>query len=202
MWTPPEGSFSVEPLPAPKPSPWVLMPTAAVPSSVEPAWRSDEGLKKQFGIELAKHETAFDAALEVFPNDTGAALWASFHWLSDPVVVAAKDTYAQNIELSEKLLDKSQFAAKMLKLADERDPSGRFYILEGKDRLAAYKLFAEVQGFIGKLSIDASTNHFTNNELKLTLVKAVQKETVEIIQEEPDLEPTVLPHNLKLVNSR
>lgn len=202
MWTPPEGSFSVEPLPSAKPSPWVLMPTADVPKTVEPAWRSDEGLKKQFGIELAKHPKPFDAALKVFGADTNAALWASFNWLHDPLVVASRDTYAQNIELSEKLLDKDQLAARLLKFADERDPTGRFYICEAKDRLAALKLYAEVQGFTGKLSIDASTNNFTNNELKLVLVPAPEKETKVIEAEPEELSAPILPLNLKLVNSR
>lgn len=199
-WECPQGSFSVEPL---KPSPWVAMPTAEAPSPVEPAWRSDQGLKRQFGIELAKNAKPFEAALAVFPKETNNAVWVSWNWLNDPLVVASRDSYAQNVELNENILDKDQLAARLLKFAEEKDPSGRFYICEAKDRLAALKLYAEVQGFIGKLSIDASTNDFTNNELKLTLVKAVQKETVEIIEDEADLEPTVLPLNLKLVaNSR
>jgi hypothetical protein len=195
MWQPPEGSFSVQPIGF---KPWSTPDV----KPIEPAWRSDEGLKRAFGIELVKHPKPFDAALEVFPTDTNAALWVSFNWLNDPLVVASKDTYAQNIDVKSNLLDKEQLSVKLLKLAEEKDPSGRFYICEAKDRLAAYKLYAEVAGYIGKIAIDASTNHFVNNELKLTLVKAVQKETVEIIEAEPDLEPTVLPLNLKLVNSR
>ena len=197
---PPSGSFTVAPIAAFQP--WAK-PDIEPAKAPEPAWRADEGLKKLFGIALAKHEKPFSAALDVFPDDTNAALWASYHWVNDPVVVASKDAYAQNIELSEKLLDKEQLAAKLIKFAEEKDASGRFYICEAKDRLAAYKLFAEIQGFIGKIAIDASTNNFTNNELKITLVKPEiqEKITAKVIEAEPDLEDA-LPINLKLVNSR
>lgn len=197
-WEPPQGSFTVQPHTG-----FVPWPKAAQEPAkpIVPAWHNDEELKRRFGIELAKHKP-FEAGLAVFGEDTNSALWASWNWLADPLVVATKDAYAQNIELNEKLLDKEQFAAKMLQLADEKDPSGRFYILEGKDRLAAYKLFAEVQGFIGKLSIDASTNNITNNELKIILVKAEKIEQVAptVIEQEP--EKVALPLNLKLVGSR
>ncbi len=195
MTWPPTGSFTVEP---PKPAfiPW---PKSA--AQIEPAWRSDEELKRAFGIALAKHPKPFEAALTVFPNDANAALWASHHWLHDPLVVAARDTYAQNIELSSKTLDKDQLAARLLQFAEEKDVSGRFYICEAKDRLAAFKLYAEVQGFIGKI-IDASTNNFTNNELKLVLIPAPEKETKVIEVEQEEVSAPVLPLNLKLVNSR
>lgn len=199
-WEPPSGSFVVEPL-KPAFKPWPKQ--EPMPDKPEPAWRSDENLKRLFGIALAKSpRNAFEAALEVFPTETNHALWASWNWLADPLVVATKDAYAQNIELNEKLLDKSQLSARLLKFAEEKDPTGRFYILEGKDRLAAFKLYAEVQGFIGKIAIDASTNNFTNNELKITLVKPQKIEEVvtTVIEQEP--EAVTLPVNLKLVNSR
>lgn len=197
-WEIPSGSFSVEPLKLGF-QPWPKQEDSK--PVIEPAWRSDENLKRQFGVALAKSpKNAFDAALNVFGADTNAALWASFNWLHDPLVVASRDTYAQNIELSEKLLDKDAFAAKMLKMADERDPTGRFFLLEGKDRIAILKLYAEVQGFTGKLSIDASTNNFTNNELKLVLVPAPEKETKVIEAEPEELSAPILPLNLKLVS--
>ena len=198
-WQPPSGSFTAAPIAAFQP--WAKPAIEPEKQPVEPAWRSDEGLKKLFGIALAKHEKPFEAALEVFPDDTNRALWASWNWLNDPLVVASKDAYAQNIELNEKLLDKDALAARLLKFAEEKDASGRFYICEAKDRLAAYKLFAEVQGFIGKVNIDASTNHFTNNELKLVLVKPQQQEKItKIIEPETEIDNS-LPVNLKLVNS-
>ncbi len=194
MWTIPEGSFSVEPL-KPAFQPWPKQET--VPE-VEPAWRSDDALKRAFGIALAKLDRPFDAGLEAL-GDANRALWASNYWVNDPLVVATKAANAQNVET---LLDKDQLSAKLLKFAEERDPTGRFYICEAKDRLAALKLYAEIQGYTGKLSIDASTNNFTNNELKLVLVPAPEKE-IKVIEAEPEeISAPVLPLNLKLVNSR
>jgi len=197
MTWPPVGSFEVKPIGF---QPWAK-PMGELPKPIEPAYRSDEGLKRLFGVEWAKNPKPFEAALIVFGEDTNAATWISWNWLTDPIVLAAKDAYTQNTELNEKLLDKHQLAARLLQFADEKDVSGRFYLLEGKDRLAALKLYAEVQGFIGKLSIDASTNNFTNNELKLTLVKAQTKiEEETIIEQEPEID-NVLPVNIKLVSS-
>ncbi len=196
---PPVGSFTIAP---PGFQPWAK-PIQDAPKPIEPAYRSDEGLKRLFGCEWAKNPKPFEAALVVFGEDTNAALWASWNWLTDPIVLAAKDAYAQNTELNEKLLDKDQLSARLLQFAEEKDVSGRFYVLEGKDRLAALKLYSEIQGFIGKAADVSISNNFTNNELKLTLVRAqaeIQKET--IIEQEPEID-TVLPINLKLVsNSR
>lgn len=196
-WERPTGVFKIEPI---KPSPWSIMPVSEPPKQ-DIAYRTDEGLKRLFGIELAKNSKAFEAALVLFPDDTSKALWVSWNWLTDPLVVASKDAYAQNVELNEKLLDKDALAAKLLTFADEKDATGRFYICEAKDRLAALKLYAEVQGFVGKVNIDASTNNFTNNELKLVLVKAEKQTTLTKTIELEEILPTELPSNLKLVSS-
>ncbi len=197
---PPVGSFEVKTIGF---QPWAKpMGELSKLNEPEPAYRSDQGLKRLFGIEWAKNLKPFEAALVVFGDNTNAALWVSWNWITDPVVIAAKDAYNQNTELNEKLLDKDQLAARLLKFAEEKDVSGRFYVLEGKDRLAAYKLFAEIQGFIGKFSIDASTNSFTNNELKITLVKPdtiIKKET-KIIEQEAEIENN-FPIDIKLVSS-
>jgi hypothetical protein len=187
MWQPPTGSFIVD---------------RPVEASFALAYRTDESLKKLFGAALQRYSKPFEAALEVFPSDTNAALWVSWNWLTDPVVIEAKASAGQNTELNDKLLDKAALALRLLEFAEEKDPTGRFYICEAKDRLAAYKLFAEVQGFIGKIAIDASTNNITNNELKITLVKA-NKEKLEVSVQEPELEiDNELPANLKLVSAK
>lgn len=195
MWTPPEGSFTVQPIGF---KPWSTPDV----KPVEPAWRSDDTLKRAFGIALAKLKKPFDAGLDVFPNDTGQALWASVNWAHDPLVLASRDIYLDTVGISNNLLSKEQLAAKLLAFAEEKDVSGRFYICEAKDRLAALKLYSEVQGFTGpKVNVDLSSN-FTNNELKLVLVSAPQQETKVIEAEAEEVSAPVLPHNLKLVNSR
>lgn len=162
-------------------------------------WQNDEARKKLYGIELAKHSNAFQAACELF-EDTSQALWASHNWINDPIVIASKDAHKSSND--EDLLDKDALARKLLRFADERDHTGKFYIVEAKDRLAALKLYAEVQGFIGKIDINASTNTFTNNVMSIRLVKPEPQQDNKII--EHDSEPVMensLP-KIKLVSAR
>jgi hypothetical protein len=166
-------------------------------------WVNDENKKKEFGIELAKQENPFNAACEIFKDDTGAALWISKHWLIDPVVIAARDLYLEAKAAETNLLDKHQLAARLLKFAEEKDVSQRFYITEAKDRLAALKLYAEICGFIGagKVEIDASTKNINNNVMKIVLVKPDNQNDTKVIEAVSDIEPVdnPLPINIKLV---
>lgn len=177
----------------------------AFPLPVEvnkPAWHDDEEKKKLFGIELGREPRPFIAACEVFKNDTTAALWASINWITDPVVIAAKDLYLKVVEDEENLLDKKQLSLRLLAFAEERDQSGRFYVHDGKDRLAALKLYAEVQGYIGKLSIDNSTHNFTSNEMRIILVAANNdNKEIPVIEASANGEPEEIdiPFNIKLV---
>lgn len=213
---PPKGTFEVPPIAAKLP-PWPTTSKPAEPKPVEAKstwipvkatvpvrWQDDEEKKQQFGIELAKlPESPFNAACAVFPTNTSQALWALQNWPNDPIVMASRDLYIQAVEENTNLLDKAALAAKLLKFSDEKTSDGKFYLYEGKDRLAALKLFAEVQGFIGKVNIDASTNfNQTNNEMKITFVEPENKEvktikpSVTIIDNEDNLE---ILNGLKLV---
>lgn len=176
-------------------------PFAQSSSKVLPdGWQDDEARKKLYGIELSKgRNNPFQAACVLF-EDTSQALWASQHWINDPVVIAAKNEH-KSLN-AEDLLDKDALARKLLNFADERDHTGKFYISEAKDRLAALKLYAEVQGFIGKIDINASTNTFTNNVMSIRLVKPEPQQDNKII--EHDSEPVMensLP-KIKLVSNR
>lgn len=175
----------------------------ALPSVTNDAWQADDSLKKQFGVELAKLPgNAFGAACKVF-DDTSRALWASQNWLTDPVAIAARDAYTKTVETEFKFLDKSQFSVKVLDLADN------IYV-DAKDRVAALKLYAEIQGWVGKIAIDASNNttNIENNELTIKLVRAdPPKEQPKIINNLPDdNEDTLLEDDeeikLKLVSAR
>ncbi len=163
------------------------------------AWRHDVEKKKAFGAALAKHEQPFQAACAVF-SDTGQALWVSQNWLVDPVVIAAK---AEQIKQETKLLDKEALSYKLLKFAEEKDPSGRFFTCDHKDRINYLKLYAEIQGYIGKVDINASTNNFTNNTMKIVFVKP-ENDNKEIEQKtiEQEAEIPKLPLNIKLVSAR
>jgi hypothetical protein len=167
----------------PAKAPWQIEPPVVAP---KPAWHDDENLKRRFGIELAKVEKPFDAACLLCGEDTGKALWISFHWLSDPVVMASKDAYLKTLALSTPPLDKNQLAAKVLALADEKVLNPRTGMLlpsiEAKDRIAAFKLYSEIMGYTGKVEIDNSTKNIVNNELKIKLVRPEEKKQVTINQ--------------------
>ena len=165
----PQPNFTV----APAPSPWGTPPVAPKP------FENDEALKKQFGVEWAKCDKPFDAACRVFETDTSAASWIASKWLTDPVVLASKDVYLKQVKAETLLLDKDAFAAKLMELS-EQSVNGR-YILTGKERIEALKLYADVRGFLSK---DNNTfNNFNNNEgLKVVFVKAAEVAPVIIDQ--------------------
>ena len=156
-------------------APWQIAPPIA------PAWQSDEKLKQAFGIELAKTPNPLDAASKV---DNEKAVWISFHWVNDPIVIASRDIYLKTLELSSPPLDKEQLAAKVLALADEKILSPKLVCLvptvEPKDRIAALKLYSEILGYTGKVEIDQSTKTFNHNEMTIKLVKAEEKKPVVI----------------------
>lgn len=170
----PSGGWQVA---SPPVSPW----TVEAKQDVAPAYQSDENLKKQFGIELAKATNPFEAGCNIFGEETNKALWVSFNWLNDPIVIASRDIYLKTVELSKPLLDKEQLAAKVLALADEKIlKNGVYYpVIEAKDRIAALKLYSEIAGYTGKVEIDNSKN-ITLNEMVVKLVKADEKKPVTI----------------------
>lgn len=147
----------------------------------KPACADDEIKKKLFGVELAKgHQSPFAAAIAVFNNDTNTALWVANNWLSDPTVLAARDLYLKTLAAEASLLDKNQLAARVLAAAEERFPNG-ISAVDPKDKATFYKLYAELCGFINnKIDINASTNNFTHNEMKITLVEPDQKQDNQI----------------------
>lgn len=202
MWKP-SGFFEVEHI------------SSGWGNAVQAAPVIDDSKKQAYGIELAKInaqdlDNYLKAACEVFPDNTGIAMWAAQHWPNDPVVVASRDVYektakalAAQIARSE-LLDKEGLAAKLLSCAEEKiTRNGQsYYVNEAKDRHNFYKLYSEVMGFTGKALIDASTNTFTNNEMKIVLVKPEVKQeikAIEVIREDEEDVTNITPLRIKAV---
>ena len=186
-------TFSVEP------------PSNAWPQGSMPAFHADEAKKKEFGIALAKEQIPFNAACSICGDDTKAALWIVANWISDPVVIAAKDLYLKSVELDTTLLDKDQLGSRLLKFAEEKVKiAGKdVYISEAKDRLKALELYAEIMGF-KKTTVDNSVKTFAITKLKVVVVepKSTTPETViehddKPIQQVKDKD--ALPLKLKLV---
>lgn len=186
-------------------SPWAI-PVA--PKQVDTAYQTDDNLRKLYGIELGKGSNPFEAAKTVL-GENDRAVWASFNWLSDPVVIASKDVYLKTLENSSPPLDREQLAAKVLSLAEGEKVNKNgvtIATIDAKDRIAAFKLYSEILGYTGKVEIDNSTKTFnTNNELKIVLVKAeIPKPTVinaPNVKSEILNENAPLPISLKLVKA-
>lgn len=179
-------------------SPWTAGSIASQQqiAKVIPEYQTDENLKKLYGIELAKTKNPYEAAKTVL-GENDQAVWASFNWLSDPVVIAAKDVYLKTLEVSVPALDREQLAAKVLALAEGEkvniDGVERSTV-EAKDRIAAFKLYSEILGYTGKVEIDNSIKtNITNNELKVVLVKA---EIPKPVLQAPNVKSEILNENM------
>lgn len=156
---------------------------------------NEAALKEQFGIELAS-KTPFDAACIVSGKDTSKALFIVQNWLNDPIVIAAKEKYKEEAAKSVTLLDKDQLAAKLLRMAEEKDRNNTFYLLDGKDRLKALELYADIKGYKDKKS---DTPVLLNNQMIIKLVEPEQKEVKQIDNDETPIQNTNSPVTLKLV---
>ena len=192
-------AFVVEPSSPVLASPWAT--GAASAKEEAPSYQSDENLKKQYGIELAKAQNPFEAGCKLFGEETNKALWVSFNWINDPIVVASRDIYLKTVELSQPLLDREQLAAKVLVLAE-----GEKILINGKlvatvdpkDRLAAYKLYSDIAGYTGKVEIDNSVKNITNNELTIKLVRADDKKPV-VIDNAPNIKSEMTNEDQSLI---
>lgn len=147
----------------------------------KPAIANEEEVKKAFGLALGQGKQAFEAALQACGDNTSVALYISQRWLNDPIVAASKDLYLKAVYNGEDLLDADQLAAKLLTMSAERDRGNNFYILEGKDRLAALKLYAEVRGYTGKAAIDMSTKNITFKQINVRLIEPIKKEDTSVL---------------------
>ena len=221
LWIPPTDSFVVE-----RPKTDIFAPSGGwneridpkspwqketIQQAPKPSYQDDSGLKNRFGVELAKVSNPLDAASKIFPDDNSKALWISFNWLNDPVVIAARDIYLKTVELSSPPLDREQLASKVLALAEEKILSHKLGCLipvaEAKDRIAALKLYSDILGYTGKVEIDQSVKNITNNELIIKLVKPEAKEVAKVIDHAPNVKSSEilnkassLPISLKLVS--
>ena len=171
-------------------SPWAIGAIQKAPEPALQAYQTDESLKKSYGIELAKSNNPFEAACKLFPDDaeTSKALWVSFHWLNDPVVVASRDVYLKTVAETAKPLDREQLAAKVLALSEEKILLNGVMrpTIEAKDRIAALKLYSDILGYTGKVEIDNSVTNNTLNEMTIKLVKPDPAKPSVIIDNAPN----------------
>ena len=180
-----------------KPDTFEVSPWLKVQQPKIPPWSGDSEKKKLFAAELAKNPNPLEAANKIFwqPED---AMWVVNNWLRDPVVLAAKKEFEQPVT---KLLDKDALACKLLKFSEEKDRTGQFYIVEAKERLAALRLYAELQGFIGN-KVDISTNNYINGMIVKFVSPEKQNDNKIIEGSIKTIDENPLPLNVKLVSSK
>lgn len=192
-------TFTVPPLP----SGWGNPLAAKAPmADARPSYHNDIEKKKQFGIELAKRNNkpnaAFLAGCAIFGDDTNAALWVSREWLTDQIVLEAREKQLETVDAKDSLLDKDQFASKVLELAEAKNLAGTHYLFDDKERVALLKLYAEIRGFAGNNKFDPSTiinNNNTINSMRLILVRASNNNQDQIIENSPN-------SNTQIVNEK
>lgn len=141
--------------------PW-QSPQAVTPIP-RPDYADDEELKKEYGINLGKGLNSFDAGLALFAGETAKGLWASVHWVNDPLVIAAKDIYLKSLKKLEKPLDKEELLFEVLARARKAE--------DDKDSALFFKLYSEIAGFTGKVADIAPT--FNNNTTTVMQIKLV-----------------------------
>src|SRR5258708_4779329 len=152
-----------------KSSPWEITRIAEPLPAYKPDFADNEELKQQYGIALGQGLDVFNAGLKVFNDDVSKGLWVSTNWKSDPIVIAAKDVYLRALKKATKPLDKQELLEEVLTAGRKAG--------EDKDKVAFFKLYSEIAGFIGpKIAIDASTNNNTqNNTTQIVLVKGSEQ---------------------------
>jgi len=153
-----------------------------VQAPIRPDFADDEELKKAFGIALAKHQDGFKAGLEIFPDATAKALWASSNWANDATVIANRDAYLKAAKKVEKPLDKEELLSEILIAAQ--------CAYEAKDKAPLFKLYAEVAGYIGKTAEVTVNNNNTNQFMSIKFVKPDTKEN-RIIDQAPNTQSKI-----------
>lgn len=183
----PENTFD-----ATKVNPW-QMPIEPVPIP-KPDFADNEQLKQAYGIALGRDLEPFPAGLELFPDQTPKALWVSVHWVNDPTVIGSRDGYKKALKAQEKPLDKEELLSEVLLTARKA--------FEDKDKAALLKLYAEIAGFTGKQAETINNNSFSNNSMKITFVRAENKDAPKVIEasnSKSKIQNEELPIKLKLV---
>lgn len=180
-----------------------------IPKAAKPIFEESDANKKLYGVELAKGLSPYEAARAIFPEGQGVCVWVAQNWITEPVVIAAKDEYLQAIEFKKSDLDKDSYLATILGYYHETylTPSGKkVYVNEGKDRLAALALYGKAKGYVeAKTEINNNINNNLNNEIKIVFVKPDDKatKTIDVVPNtKSEIENSLVsPLDIKLVKS-
>lgn len=111
-----------------------------------------DDFKEAYGRILAREPDFYAAGLILTNEKIGEALWVSNNWRNDPIVKAARSDERRAIkEEKDSEFSKEEFARELLEVF--RNP-----LVDGKDRIAAAKLVADVKGWIEKPQTTVNNN--------------------------------------------
>lgn len=105
--------------------------------------------KRQFAVALAKDPSEpWDAAREVWPHDTGYAIYVKQNWPKDPEIVAYVEAVHNIAGVAGQLPTHDEYALHIWKLAKQA--------LDDEIRLKYLRLYAETTGALKRPSGEAS----------------------------------------------
>jgi hypothetical protein len=130
-------------------------------------WVQDERdaptLKRAFAAALLYYPTdPFKAALQLFPNNTMRALTVAQEWIADPFVLNAQAELIAELGEDHFLPSKVTLARRVFELGENVRASQ-------SEKLSAFRLYAELRGFIEKpgFTVQNNTNILNQNRVML-----------------------------------
>jgi hypothetical protein len=119
-------------------------PTETIPVEVKPENESE--FKRRFAVELLRTPTApFEAAQRTFPGNITLAIFKSVSWPQDPEVLQYINELTETRAPLDLLPTKDALGRAVFDLVHDM---GRK--MDVKERLAGYRLYGEIMGFIDK----------------------------------------------------
>lgn len=120
----------------------------------------EKELKKQYAMELLRNPTdPYKAALALFPNSPQKALAIFTNWREDPEIDELKKELVETFGDIGVLPTKAQVALKIYEVATD-NPRATV-----DEKLKAYKLYADVMGYIERIPQAVINNNLTQNKV-------------------------------------
>ena len=118
---------------------------------------NETALKKLFAIgmlkkPLRKPSDSYDIGTSIFGGDTVSAMRAGASWPTDPEVLELREQLLAEFGPEHFLPTKAELAREVLAINEEKYDSGNLKN-DARDRIAAYRLAAEILGHIEKPAI-------------------------------------------------
>lgn len=121
-------------------------------------------LKDLFALALLRQpDNPFQAAVKIFGTDTARALDISHRWPNDQYVLSKQAELLAEFGEEAFLPNKHDLARKLYELADT--------LTDGKEKIAALRLYADVRGYIEKQTAIANVTNNTVVQNRVMVMK-------------------------------